>query len=146
MTTIATTGIDHVRLTVPVTNLEQSLAFYRDVLGFEIAVEQQGDPSDPEVRNDPARFYGGVVLQMPDGTLVGLRPVAEADDRFVSERVGLDHLSFKVSSIHELEKAVEQLDEANVERGEIIKLDGLGIAILSFQDPNGIHLELTAAL
>jgi catechol 2,3-dioxygenase-like lactoylglutathione lyase family enzyme len=78
--------------------------------------------------------------------LFGLRPVADPHDRFVSERVGLDHLSFKVSSIDELAKAATQLDEAGVERGEIIKLDALGIAILSIQDPDGINLELTAAL
>jgi catechol 2,3-dioxygenase-like lactoylglutathione lyase family enzyme len=143
MTTIETAGIHHVRLTV--TNLERSLAFYRDVLGFAIAVGPQGDYSDPAVRSDQAKLYGGVVFKT-NGMLFGLRPVADPHDRFVSERVGLDHLSFKVSSIDELAKAATRLDAAGVERGEIIKLNALGIAILSIQDPDGINLELTAAL
>jgi glyoxylase I family protein len=144
MTTIDTTGIHHVRLTV--TDLKRSLAFYRDVLGFVVAVDQQGDPSDPEVRTDPARFYGGVVLQMSDGTLFGLAPVADPDDQFDPNRVGLDHISFTVSSIDELAKAAAQFDESGVERGEITKLPDLGIAILAFFDPDRNHLELTAEL
>jgi catechol 2,3-dioxygenase-like lactoylglutathione lyase family enzyme len=143
MTTIETAGIHHLRLTV--TNLERSRAFYGDVLGFEIAIDSQGDPSDPEVRSDQAKLYGGVVFKT-NGMLFGLRPVADPHDRFTSERVGLDHLSFTVPSIDELAKAATRLDEAGVERGEIIKLDALGIAILSFQDPDRVNLELTAAL
>jgi catechol 2,3-dioxygenase-like lactoylglutathione lyase family enzyme len=61
MTTIETAGIHHLRLTV--TNLERSRAFYGDVLGFEIAIDSQGDPSDPEVRSDQAKLYGGVVFK-----------------------------------------------------------------------------------
>ena len=140
---IETTGIHHLRLTV--TDLDRSRAFYQDVLGFDVAVESQGDPADPAVRSDPARFYGGVVFQT-NGMLIGLRPVAEKNDRFDSERVGLDHLSFTVTSPDDLTKAAARLAEAGIEHGEVIELDNLGIAILSFSDPDGVHLELTAAL
>lgn len=140
---LETRGIHHIRLTV--TDLARSKAFYRDVLGFEIAAESPGDPADPEVRSDPAQLYGGVVFQS-NGMLFGLRPVADAADRFVSERVGLDHLSFTVSSRDDLVSAAARLDSAGVVHGEIIDLAGFGIAILSFDDPDGIHLELTAPL
>lgn len=140
---LETRGIHHIRLTV--TDLARSKAFYHDVLGFEIAVESPGDPADPDVRSDPAQLYGGVVFQT-NGILFGLRPVADASDRFVSERVGLDHLSFTVSSRDDLATAAQRLDAAGVVHGEIIDLAAFGIAILSFDDPDGIHLELTAPL
>lgn len=131
------------RLTV--TDLDRSRAFYHDVLGFEIVAESSGDPTDPTVRSDPAQLYGGVVFQT-NGMLFGLRPVADHRDSFVSERVGLDHLSFTVSSLEELTKAAERLHEEGVTHGSITRLEAFGIAILSFDDPDGIHLELTAAL
>lgn len=141
MSVLATTGTHHIRLTV--TDIDRSRAFYRDVLGFEIAAESPGSPDDPEVRADPFRLYGGCVFQA-NGMLLGLRPVARASDRFDSERVGLDHVSFSVDSKDELRRAVVRLDEANIEHGEIIDMPDLGISILSFDDPDGIHLELTA--
>ncbi|WP_330252288.1 VOC family protein [Nocardia sp. NBC_00565] len=143
MTIVETTGIHHVRLTV--TDLDRSKAFYRDVLGFAIAAESPGSPEDPQVRTDPAQLYGGVVFQT-NGMLFGLRPVAAPTDRFDSERVGLDHLSFTVPSVDDLTRTAARLAEAGVEHGEVTPLEAFGIAILSFSDPDGIHLELTAPL
>ena len=143
MPLIDTTGIHHVRLTV--TNLERSRAFYTDVLGFEVVAESPGSPDDPAVRDDPAQLYGGVVFHT-NGILFGLRPVADADDVFASERVGLDHLSFTVPSRDALVAAQDTLEERGVPHGEVRDLPGFGIAILSFSDPDGVHLELTAAL
>ncbi|WP_232667738.1 VOC family protein [Pseudonocardia sp. TRM90224] len=143
MALIETTGIHHVRLTV--TDLGRSRAFYSDVLGFQIAAESPGDPNDPAVRDDPAQLYGGVVF-ITNGMLFGLRPVASGDDRFVSERVGLDHLSFTVASRDALVDAQQKLEEHGVPHGEVRDLEAFGIAILSFSDPDGVHLELTAPL
>jgi catechol 2,3-dioxygenase-like lactoylglutathione lyase family enzyme len=143
MAVIETTGLHHVRLTV--TNLERSRAFYADVLGFQVVAESPGSPDDPAVRNDPAQLYGGVVFQT-NGMLFGLRPVAAGEDRFDSERVGLDHISFTVASRDALEEAARRLAERGVPHGEVRDLSGFGIAILSFSDPDGVHLELTASL
>jgi glyoxylase I family protein len=140
---VNTTGLHHLRLTV--TNLERSRDFYREVLGFEIAAESPGSPDDPAVRSDPDQLYGGVVFST-NGMLFGLRPVADAQDRFDSERVGLDHLSFTVAGRPDLEEAVRRLDERGVTHGEIRDLKTFGIAILSLSDPDGVHLELTAPL
>ena len=143
MSDIATTGLHHLRLTV--TDLDRSRAFYEDVLGFEVAAQSPGHPSDPAVRSDPAQLYGGVVFAT-NGILFGLRPVAEPADRFVSERVGLDHISFGVAGRADLDAAITALDARGVPHGEVIELPAFGIAILSFDDPDGVHLELTAAL
>ncbi|HEX4703626.1 MAG TPA: VOC family protein [Pseudonocardiaceae bacterium] len=136
-------GVHHLRLTV--TDVTRSRAFYEQVLGFQVVAEAPGSPDDPEIRSNPDALYGGVVFNV-NGTLMGLRPVADPTDRFNSERVGLDHLSFTVSSIAELEAAAQRLTDASVEHGEIKPLPAFGIAILSFSDPDGIHLELTAPL
>jgi catechol 2,3-dioxygenase-like lactoylglutathione lyase family enzyme len=143
MSVIDTTGLHHVRLTV--TDLARSRDFYRDVLGFEVAAQSPGDPADPQVRADPEQLYGGVVFAT-NGILFGLRPVADPGDRFDSERVGLDHLSFTVPSRADLEEAARRLAERGVPHGEVRDLAGFGIAILSFSDPDGVHLELTAPL
>ncbi|WP_280258800.1 VOC family protein [Nocardia wallacei] len=143
MPVLATSGIHHVRLTV--TDIERSRAFYRDVLGFEVAAESAGSPDDPQVRTDPYQLYGGCVFQA-HGLLLGLRPVAPPTDRFDSERVGLDHLSFSVVSKDELFAAATRLAAAGIEHGEVTDMPQFGIAILSFDDPDGIHLELTAPL
>jgi glyoxylase I family protein len=143
MAIIETTGVHHLRLTV--TDLTRSRQFYRDVLGFEIAAESPGNPDDPDVRSDPEQLYGGVVFAVA-GMLFGLRPVADPNDRFDSERVGLDHLSFTVASRDQLLEAEEQLEDYGVEHGTVRDLPAFGIAILSFSDPDGVHLELTAPL
>lgn len=143
MAMIETTGLHHLRLTV--TDLERSKAFYADVLGFQVAAESPGSPDDPDVRTDPEQLYGGVVFQT-NGMLFGLRPVAVGDDSFDSERVGLDHISFTVSSREQLERAAERLAEHGVPHGQVLDLPDFGIAILSFSDPDGVHLELSAAL
>ena len=59
---------------------------------------------------------------------------------------GLDHVSFVVDSRDDLEAARTALEERGVPHGDVIDLSDAGIAILSFSDPDGVHLELTAQL
>ena len=61
-------------------------------------------------------------------------------------RVGLDHVSFAVPTRADLDAAVIALEGAGVEHGEIVEMASFGIAILSFSDPDGVHLELTSPL
>jgi glyoxylase I family protein len=65
---------------------------------------------------------------------------------FYAVRTGLDHVSFAVSSRADLDRAAAALDGAGIKHGEVRELSDSGIAILSFQDPDDINLELTAAL
>jgi glyoxylase I family protein len=133
-------GIHHLRLTV--TDVARSREFYTGVLGFDVAVESP-PADDPSAAAAYKVLFGGVVM-VRGSLLMGLRPVAPAGDRFDEDRVGLDHLSFSVGSRADLEAAERLLDERSVPHGEITTLDGFGIHILPFRDPDNIQIELTA--
>ena len=142
MALVNSTGFAHVRLTV--TDIRRSKEFYDQVFGWPTAVDASDRVDDAGVKDSPEQFYGGVVYQTPQGTLFGLRPVGSGE--FESETTGLDHVSFAVGSPAELDDAAAALAEAGIEHGEVRSLDDAGIAILSFQDPDNINIELTAPL
>lgn len=137
------TALHHVRLTV--TDIARSKAFYMRVFGIEPAFDFSDQAHDPAARRDPHRFFGGCTFTVGD-QLLGLRPVAEAGDRFDSTRVGLDHVSLAVGSPADLREAAERLTRLDVVHGEVTELPDLGIVVLSLQDPDDINLELVAAL
>lgn len=55
-------------------------------------------------------------------------------------------MSFAVDSAADHERAADALTGAGIEHGEVIDLTDFGLATLSFQDPDDINIELTAAL
>jgi glyoxylase I family protein len=142
MALINSTGFAHVRLTV--TDIDRSKAFYDEVFGWPVAIDASGSAGEPGVADSPEKFYGGTVYQTPQGTLFGLRPVGSTE--FDSQRTGLDHVSFAVASRTDLEHAAEALTKGGIKHGEVKDLTDAGIAILSFQDPDDINVELTAPL
>lgn len=133
-------GIHHLRLTV--TDVQRSREFYTGLLGFQVAVESP--PSDDPAADEVFKVLFGGVVMIRGNLLMGLRPMAAAEDRFHPDRVGLDHLSFGVASREDLEQAVRLFDERGVTHGVITRLAGFGIDVLPFEDPDGIQLELTA--
>jgi catechol 2,3-dioxygenase-like lactoylglutathione lyase family enzyme len=134
--------VHHLRLTV--TDVQRSRQFYTGLLGFQVAVESP-PPGDPAADEAFSVLFGGVVM-IRGSLIMGLRPMAPADDRFDPDRVGLDHLSFGVAGHEDLEQAVRLLEEHGVRHGAITRLPSFGIEVLSFEDPDGIQLELTAPL
>ncbi len=142
MALVSSSGLAHIRLTV--TDIAASRAFYDQVFGWPTAIDASAQADEPGVRESPEHFYGGVVYQTPSGALFGLRPVGA--DRFDSSRTGLDHVSFMVESRDDLVAAQVALDEAGIEHGQVKDLGDAGLAILSFSDPDGVHLELTAPI
>ncbi|SEC18400.1 Glyoxalase/Bleomycin resistance protein/Dioxygenase superfamily protein [Nocardioides exalbidus] len=142
MALVTSTGFAHVRLTV--TDIARSKDFYDRLFGWPTAVDNSARVDEPGVRDSAEEFFGGTVYQTPQGTLFGLRPVGA--EGFDPDATGLDHVSFAVDSRADLEAAVTALGEAGIEHGEIIDLTDAGMAILSFQDPDDINVELTAPL
>jgi glyoxylase I family protein len=129
---ITTSGVHHIRLIV--TDAIRSRDFYTRFLNFTVAAE----------------LPPGFVLTN-GSMLLGVTPPWDASqalphDRFSPNRVGLDHLSFGVADRAELHKAAALFDEHGIEHGEVRDLPPFGITILSFSDPDGIQLKLTAPL
>jgi glyoxylase I family protein len=139
---IALGPVHHLRVTV--TDLQRSREFYTQLLGFQVAAESP-PKDDPSYEALYPLLWGGIVLTN-GSVLFGLRPVAPHDDRFSPDRVGLDHVSFGVASRAELEQALKLFDEHGVKHGGIKRLEGFGIDILPFEDPDNIQLELTAPI
>lgn len=129
-------SIAHVRLTV--TDIERSRQFYESVFGWPVLIEVP-ENADESTRNQLSFLFGGVIYDL-GGTLLGLRPVAA--DRFDEDRVGLDHIAFRLASKDELDSAAAHLDELGVAH-EPVKDIGPSY-ILEFRDPDNIALELTA--
>jgi glyoxylase I family protein len=136
------TGIHHIRLTV--TDIHRSIDFYRRLFGTDPVFDFSDKVDEPGVRDDPAQLFGGAGFAVGD-QLLGLRPVA-GSDTFSPTRVGLDHLSLSLGSVAELRSAAQRLDDGDVKHGELRDLGDLGVAIVSFQDPDDINLELSAPL
>ena len=142
MAIVNSKGYAHVRITV--TDIARSKAFYDQVFGWPAAIDSSDRIDEPGITESQEDFYGGTVYQTPQGTLFGLRPVGT--QAFDSTHTGLDHVSFAVESRAELDAVVKGLDEAGIAHGEVTDLTDAGLAILSFQDPDDINLELTAPL
>ncbi|OBI86722.1 VOC family protein [Mycobacterium asiaticum] len=133
---LTSTSFAHVRLTV--TDIERSRQFYESVFDWPVLIEIP-ENADEKLRNRLGFLFGGVIYDMGGG-LLGLRPVAT--DRFDENRVGLDHLAFRVASKDELDAAATHLDELGIAHGPI---KDIGPSyILEFRDPDNIALELTA--
>ena len=136
--TIPALGYAHVRLTV--TDIARSRKFYDDVFGFPVAYEMPPD-ADDATREALWFLFGGVIYQVGGG-LLGLRPVAPSGDRFDENRVGLDHLSFSVAGLVELNASAATLDQLGVAHSGV---KNIGAALLlEFRDPDNISLELFA--
>jgi glyoxylase I family protein len=130
MTVIPTGAVNHITLTV--TDRDRAREFYTSLLGFQFVME-----FGPKY----LLSNGSVILALnlsPDPAR------AITDDQFDENRVGLDHVSFNVSSHEVLEQASHIFDERGIPRGEIKDLGDLGIYVMAFRDPDNIQLELTA--
>jgi glyoxylase I family protein len=127
MDDVKTLGAHHLRLTV--SDLERSLRFYTEVLGFELRVR-----------------FGPNSVFLHDGTMgLGLNTpwheVSPGELRFDEARVGLDHLAFRVASPEDVQRAAERLDALGVARSEVKDGRIPGSKMIVFRDPDNIQLE-----
>jgi catechol 2,3-dioxygenase-like lactoylglutathione lyase family enzyme len=117
-------GFHHVTLNV--TDLPRSRAFYEGVLGFEVDQDFPGYKLRVRVGESRARL----VLCPPPG--------AVDNDRFSEYRIGLDHISFGASRA-DIDRMADALAAAGM-RADLCH-DPLGTAVLCFRDPDNIALE-----
>jgi glyoxylase I family protein len=122
-----TLGIHHLRLTV--SDLERSIKFYTEVLGFELRIR-----------------FGPTSVFLHDGTAgLGLNTpwheLAPGEERFDEARVGLDHVGFRVASPDEVHRAAEHLDALGIARSEVKPGRIPDSLLVVFRDPDNIQLE-----
>ena len=115
-----------------VRDVEQSVAFYRDVLGFRV------------LNVLPDGFRGAAFLQAPGSTNdhdLGLFEIgsAAADSPAGRGAVGLYHLAWEVDTLAELERLAERLTGAGALAGAS---DHGTTKSLYAKDPDGIEFEV----
>lgn len=130
------TGIQHVGLTV--TDVEASRSWYERVLGLQSQFEE------PHHESEAGGF--AVVLGTPDMSLnIGLDHHPSHDGAsFDPTRTGLDHLCLQVADPAALEAWAAHLDREGVENSGVYPMEGTPFSLLTFNDPDGIQLELIA--
>ena len=112
-------GLNHIIMTVA--DPTKSLAFYRDLLGFEVT--QEADSG----------FYftvGGVTLFF----YASRQPVK--GDRFSEFRIGLDHLAFTAADRPSLDALAQKLIAVDVDTKGIECFESTGNWYMAFRDPD----------
>ncbi|CAL9562955.1 VOC family protein [Streptomyces sp. Tu 3180] len=116
-----------------VTDLDRSLAFYRDVLGFVTIGEG---------KEDGRRF-----ALLGDGERLVLALWQQARSPYDGTRAGLHHLAFEVDSIErvrEYEEALRAHGTDFAHEGVVAHAEGAASGGIFFHDPDGIRLEISA--
>lgn len=134
-------------LGICVSDMERSLRFYRDVLGFGVSTEF------PELRvenemADRLLALRGVALHAiyleRDGFRIELlhyaspRSPSAAPARGMND-LGLTHLSIRVPDVREAMAAIEA-GGGRVEHETTIEIEGLAVAVFA-RDPDGMPIE-----
>jgi glyoxylase I family protein len=140
-------SISFSHLGICVSDLERSLTFYREGLGFELtashavgnefAALMEVEGVDLESR---MITKGGVTVELLSFTAPG--HTGEATRRPMNQ-LGLTHLSLRVSDVEEVAATIERLG-GTVVRGTRTTFD-LGESALDFvycTDPDGVRIEL----
>ncbi|MBI2704924.1 MAG: VOC family protein [Actinobacteria bacterium] len=120
-------GVHHLSLTV--SDLDRSVPWYCDVLGFR----QLGEDLHDDGRTVVLAQRTGFVLLLQEHK-------AHEGSTFSEFRPGLDHLSFRVPSKDALEEWRAHLTERAVEVQPVLE-ENYG-TVLIFRDPDRIQLEL----
>jgi catechol 2,3-dioxygenase-like lactoylglutathione lyase family enzyme len=140
-------GMSHTSFTV--SDLDRSIAFYRDLLGFELVgtirrraewIKEMTSLPQADLRIAGLRLEGGDhLLEL----IEYVSPRGEGPRAFSTNDVGRAHVGFTVTEIH---AEYRRLSDAGVEflspPVRVGEPPSLGMWAAYFRDPDGIPLEL----
>ncbi|GAA2525146.1 MULTISPECIES: VOC family protein [Streptomyces] len=115
-----------------VTDLDRSLAFYRDVLGFALIGEGK----------EEGRRYAF----LGDGERLVLALWQQATEPYDGERAGLHHLAFEADSIERVREYEASLRAHGTDfayEGVVSHGEGAASGGIFFHDPDGTRLEIS---
>ena len=124
-------GYDHISLSV--TDLARSVAWYVSVLNLEEVAEVKG-PSFQRKRLSAAD--GAVILALTQHD-------DESPDAFSELQAGVDHIAFQLGSADDLQSLKTQFERLEVTHSEV-KEPYPGNTMITLRDPDNIQLEVWA--
>jgi glyoxylase I family protein len=121
-------GYHHVSLSV--TDLNRSVAWYGEVLGLEVAAEIQSSG------------FRRVRLRSPNGVVTVSLTAHEgtSDGPFNERRTGMDHLAFRVGTVRDVEAMKRRFEELGVTHSAI--KGSAETVMITLRDPDNIQLEV----
>ena len=146
MTALPIQRLTHVGICV--SDLERSMGFYRDLLGFvpEHELEVEGEPTDSLLRLRGTKLKA--VYLARDGVRIELlrfaSPPAPPRRARVMNEVGLTHLSFRVADLDAVVAALRAAGEQVLD-DTILRFPDFGSAACFVVDPDGQLIELVQA-
>jgi catechol 2,3-dioxygenase-like lactoylglutathione lyase family enzyme len=133
--------LNHVGITV--TDLDASIAFYRDVVGFEVTLRTRagGEWFDTLTRNDGADIEIAM-LTLEHFTLQLVQYHAAGGERLklAHHNVGNPHLCIEVTDVDARHTAISA--SGSHEPTAIVDIMGTGIRSFYVHDPDGVPVEL----
>jgi catechol 2,3-dioxygenase-like lactoylglutathione lyase family enzyme len=144
--TVPVQRLSHVGICV--SDLERSLRFYQDLLGFtrEHELEAGGEPTGTLLRLRDVRLKA--VYLVRDGIRIELlhfaSPPAPPRRERVMNEPGLTHLSFRVADLQAVVRALREAGERVLEE-TVLDFPAFGSAACFVVDPDGQLIELVQA-
>jgi catechol 2,3-dioxygenase-like lactoylglutathione lyase family enzyme len=133
--------VNHVGITV--TDLDASIAFYCEVVGFRVGLRTQGggDWFDTLTRNTGADIEIAM-LQLGDFTLQLVQYHASGGVTLplAHHNVGNPHLSIEVDDVDRRHRTISEAGVHNLT--QVVDIMGTGIRSFYVHDPDGVPVEL----
>ena len=117
-------------LVLNVSDVARSTAFYRDVVGFQVA--RYGPEGNRCFLTCGAMHHNLALFKAP----AGAQPRQKGD----RGQIGLNHFAFKVESYQALQQAHQRLVAASADVDRVVD-HGMSLSVY-FHDPDGIMMEL----
>lgn len=125
-------GYHHLSLSV--TDLDRSAAWYGEVLGFT----KMGELEKPG-------FARALLVQPESGMRLALTShEAGSGDSFSELRTGMDHVAFLVADVEELEAWKRRFEALGVDHSDIKPAAAGAGALITLRDPDNVQLEVFA--